>query len=105
MKFRGKRKIFLNNRRPLVKRFDRLNFSHRFSSAHKALQINWIPASKIEEHFIPMIFSDANRTTAAPIFSYRNFQHLGIAHVFYRNSDGNRLMIFVFQLRMNIFQA
>ncbi|CAF2125611.1 unnamed protein product [Rotaria magnacalcarata] len=55
--------------------------------ADKGVQICWNPQHDIQTHFIEVIFSNQVKSNGGPIQTHRIYQHLGVAQVFYQNSD------------------
>lgn len=55
--------------------------------AEKGVQICWDPQKNIQTHFIEVIFSNQGKSNGGPIRSSQIFQHLGVAQVFYQNSN------------------
>jgi hypothetical protein len=51
------------------------------------LQISWTPQMDVQSHFIEVVFSNQNKCAGGPIRTHQIYQHLGIAHVFYQNSE------------------
>ena len=68
----------------LKQKFTRLLWS---LLAEKGLQICWTPSEEIPGHFIDMIFSNHRKFNGGPIRSCQLYQHLGVAQIFYENSD------------------
>jgi hypothetical protein len=56
--------------------------------ADKGLQICWTPHKDIQTHFIEVVFSNQGKSDGGSMRSHHIYQHLGIAQVFYQNSDG-----------------
>lgn len=56
--------------------------------AGKGLQICWTPLQDIQAHFIEVVFSNQSKCDGGPIRAQTLYQHLGIAQLFYQNSDG-----------------
>ncbi|CAF3811897.1 unnamed protein product [Rotaria sp. Silwood1] len=57
------------------------------SNPDKGLQICWKPQKNIQTHFIEVIFSNETKSDGGPIQTHKIYQHLGVAQVFYQNSD------------------
>ncbi|CAF1016189.1 unnamed protein product [Rotaria sordida] len=55
--------------------------------SEKGLQIYWTPSKEIQTHFIEVAFSNHSKCDGGPIRTHTIYQHLGIAQVFYKNSD------------------
>ncbi|CAF1179585.1 unnamed protein product [Adineta steineri] len=53
----------------------------------KGVQICWQPGKNIQTHFIEVVFSNHNKSDGGPIRTHQIYQHLGVAQVFYENSD------------------
>lgn len=53
----------------------------------KGLQICWKPQTDIQIHFIEVIFSNQIKSHGGPIRTHQVYQHLGVAHVFYHDSN------------------
>ena len=53
----------------------------------KGLQICWTPSQDIQTHFIEVIFSNQDKCDGGPIRTHSLYQHLGIAQLFYRNTE------------------
>jgi len=55
--------------------------------ADKGLQICWTPQKDIQTHFVEVVFSNQGKSNGGPIRTHQIYQHLGIAQIFYQNSD------------------
>jgi len=55
--------------------------------AEKGLQICWKPDKDIQTHFIEVVFSNQGKSDGGPIRTHQIYQHLGVAQVFYQNSE------------------
>ncbi|CAF4969610.1 unnamed protein product, partial [Rotaria socialis] len=53
----------------------------------QGVQICWNPQNDIQTHFIEVIFSNQVKSNGGPIQTHKIYQHLGVAQVFYQNSD------------------
>jgi hypothetical protein len=58
--------------------------------AEKGLQIRWEPKKDIQTHFIEVVFSNQSKSDGGPIRTHKIYQHLGVAEVFYQNSDSKK---------------
>lgn len=58
-----------------------------FSLVDKGLQICWTPDKEIPQHFVPLVFSNPGKSDGGPIRTSILYQHLGIAQIFYQNSE------------------
>ncbi|UJR22381.1 hypothetical protein I4U23_025443 [Adineta vaga] len=56
-------------------------------NSNQGLEICWQPDKDIQTHFIEVIFSNENKSNGGPMLTHKIYQHLGIAHVFYQNSE------------------
>jgi len=87
-----------NRLKPLPEQEIRNKISlNRFLLAEKGLQIYWTPQNDIQAHFIEVVFSNENKSNGSPIRTHHIYQHLGVAQVFYENSD--RMMIKSFPIK------
>jgi hypothetical protein len=57
----------------------------------KGIQICWKPQKDIPTHFIEVVFSNQGKSDGGPIRTHQIYQHLGIAQVFYENSDSKKI--------------
>ena len=62
-------------------------FFKNFYWKEKGIQICWHPEHDIEPHFIEVIFSNQIKSHGGPFRTHQISQHLGVAQVFYQNSD------------------
>lgn len=53
----------------------------------KGLQICWKPQKDIQLHFIEVVFSNQDKYHGGPFHTHQVYQHLGVAQVFYQDSD------------------
>ncbi|CAF0732105.1 unnamed protein product [Adineta ricciae] len=53
----------------------------------KGLQICWTPSQDIQTHFIEVVFSNQDKCDGGPIRTHSLYKHLGIAQLFYQNTD------------------
>lgn len=53
----------------------------------KGVQICWKPDKEIPRHFIDVIFGQSKKSQGGTIRSIQFYQHLGVAQVFYEDSD------------------
>jgi hypothetical protein len=60
----------------------------------KGLQISWKPHKDIQTHFIEVVFSNQTKSDGGPIRTHQIYQHLGIAQVYYQNSDSKKSNLF-----------
>jgi hypothetical protein len=58
--------------------------------AEKGLQICWKPQKDIQTHFIEVVFSNQTKSDGGPMQIHQIYQHLGVAQVFYQNSDSKK---------------
>lgn len=72
------------------------NFIHIL--VDKGLQICWIPKTDIQTHFIEVVFSNQGKSNGGPIRTHQIYQHLGIAQIFYQNSDSKFNIIHIYQI-------
>jgi len=56
----------------------------------KGLQICWKPKQDIQTHFIEVIFSNQVKSDGGTIQTHQIYQHLGVAQLFYQNSDSKK---------------
>lgn len=56
-------------------------------SVGKGLQICWTPSQDIQTHFIEVVFSNSGKCDGGLIRTHTLYQHLGIAQLFYQNTD------------------
>jgi hypothetical protein len=61
-----------------------------FILVEKGLQICWTPQKDIQSHFVEVVFSNQGKSNGGPIRTHTTYQHLGIAQIFYQNSDSKR---------------
>ena len=57
----------------------------------KGLQISWKPQKDIQTHFIEVVFSNQAKSNGDAIHTHQIYQHLGVAQVFYQNSDSKKI--------------
>ncbi len=56
----------------------------------KGLQICWKPKKDIQTHFIEVVFSNQVKSDGGAIQTHQIYQHLGVAQLFYQNSDSKK---------------